>query len=119
MQIKSAYTTGEAARICNLSQTTIIRLFDAGTLKGYRVPGSRFRRITHEELQRFLIEHSLPNTLAADAPLDPHGVDPSRDESRRDDSRPVDTARPSFGILNPPTDGPDSIDPLSTKPHPR
>ena len=114
MQIKSAYTTGEAARICNLSQTTIIRLFDAGTLKGYRVPGSRFRRITHEELQRFLIEHSLPNTLAADAALDPHDVDPNRAEPGR-----VDTGRPSFGILNPPTDGPDSIDPLSTKPHPR
>jgi len=109
MQIKSAYTTGEAARICNLSQTTIIRLFDAGTLKGYRVPGSRFRRITHEELQRFLIEHSLPNTLAADAPLDPHGVDPSR----------VDPSRPSFGIVHPLADAPEPIDPLSPKPHPR
>lgn len=109
MKIKSAYTTGEAARICNLSQTTIIRLFDAGTLKGYRVPGSRFRRITHEELQRFLIEHSLPNTLAADASLDPHGVDPNR----------VDPSRPSFGIVHPLADAPEPIDPLSPKPHPR
>ncbi|MCE9608218.1 MAG: helix-turn-helix domain-containing protein [Planctomycetia bacterium] len=64
MRIKSAYTTGEAAHICNLSQTTIIRLFDSGALKGYRVPGSRFRRIPHEELERFLIDHALPNTLA-------------------------------------------------------
>jgi len=64
MRIKSAYTTGEAAHICSLSQTTIIRLFDSGVLKGYRVPGSRFRRIPHEELERFLIEHALPNTLA-------------------------------------------------------
>jgi len=64
MRIKSAYTTGEAAHICNLSQTTIIRLFDSGVLKGYRVPGSRFRRIPHEDLERFLTEHALPNTLA-------------------------------------------------------
>jgi excisionase family DNA binding protein len=81
MRIKSAYTTGEAAHICNLSQTTIIRLFDSGVLKGYRVPGSRFRRIPHEDLERFLTEHALPNTLAqptadgqpteAAAPVDP------------------------------------------------
>lgn len=67
MRIKSAYTTGEAAHICNLSQTTIIRLFDSGVLKGYRVPGSRFRRIPHEDLERFLTEHALPNTLAQPA----------------------------------------------------
>lgn len=119
MQIKSAYTTGEAARICNLSQTTIIRLFDAGTLKGYRVPGSRFRRITHEELQRFLIEHSLPNTLAADASLDPHGVDPSRVDPSRAEQNRADSGRPSFGIVHPLADAPEPIDPLSPKPHPR
>jgi excisionase family DNA binding protein len=104
MKIKSAYTTGEAARICNLSQTTIIRLFDAGTLKGYRVPGSRFRRITHEELERFLVEHALPNTLAAHAPHDPHGVAPSNTPA---------------SIINPLGGAPSSIDPDSAKPHPR
>jgi excisionase family DNA binding protein len=104
MKTKSAYTTGEAARICNLSQTTIIRLFDAGTLKGYRVPGSRFRRITHEELERFLVEHALPNTLAVNAPHDPHGVDPNRAAS---------------GIVNPLADAPAAIDPMTSKPHPR
>jgi excisionase family DNA binding protein len=70
MRIKTAYTTGEAAQICNVSQTTIIRLFDSGALKGYRVPGSRFRRIPHEELERFLADHALPNTLAQMAEAD-------------------------------------------------
>ena len=68
MRLKSAYTTGEAARICNLSQTTIIRFFDTGVIAGFRVPGSRFRRIPHAELDRFLTEHGLPNSLAGTTP---------------------------------------------------
>lgn len=68
MRLKSAYTTGEAARICQLSQTTIIRLFDSGMIVGFRVPGSGFRRIPHAELDRFLTEHALPNPLAGTTP---------------------------------------------------
>ena len=75
MRIKPAYTTGEAAHICNLSQTTIIRLFDSGMLRGYRVPGSRFRRISHEALERFLIDHALPNTLAQASEPNPAHVE--------------------------------------------
>ena len=43
--MKTVFTTGEAAKICKVSQQTIIRCFDNGQLKGFRVPGSRFRRI--------------------------------------------------------------------------
>ena len=43
--MKTVFTTGEAAEICKVSQQTIIRCFDSGRLKGFRVPGSRFRRI--------------------------------------------------------------------------
>jgi len=68
MRLKSAYTTGEAARICNLNQTTIIRFVDIGVIAGFRVPGSRFRRIPHTELDRFLTEHGLPNPLAGTTP---------------------------------------------------
>ena len=35
---KTVYTTGEAAKICKVSQQTIIRCFDSGQLKGFRVP---------------------------------------------------------------------------------
>ncbi len=42
---KQVFTTGEAAEICKVSQQTIIRCFDSGRLTGFRVPGSRFRRI--------------------------------------------------------------------------
>ena len=41
--MKTVFTTGEAAEICKVSQQTIIRCFDNGQLKGFRVPGSKFR----------------------------------------------------------------------------
>ncbi len=57
---KLVFTTGEAAEICKVSQQTIIRCFDAGRLKGFRVPGSRFRRIPRDELIRFMRENNIP-----------------------------------------------------------
>lgn len=57
---KQVFTTGEAARICNVSQQTIIRCFDRGRLQGFRVPGSRFRRIPRTELLRFMRENEIP-----------------------------------------------------------
>jgi excisionase family DNA binding protein len=59
---KSVYTTGEVADICKVSQQTVIRCFDAGRLKGFRVPGSRFRRITREGLIQFMKENNIPLT---------------------------------------------------------
>jgi len=60
---KKIFTTGEAARICNISQQTIIRCFDNGTLKGgFRVPGSKFRRIPREALIAFMRDHGIPTT---------------------------------------------------------
>jgi len=57
---KSVFTTGEAADICGLSQQTIIRCFDSGQLGGFRVPGSKFRRIPREQLIKFMREHDIP-----------------------------------------------------------
>lgn len=54
------FTTGEAAEICNVSQQTIIRCFDSGRLNGFRVPGSRFRRIPRAELVRFMRSNGIP-----------------------------------------------------------
>ena len=58
--MKSVFTTGEAADICKVSQQTIIRCFDAGRLKGFRVPGSRFRRIPRDALLAFMKENGIP-----------------------------------------------------------
>jgi excisionase family DNA binding protein len=58
--MKTVFTTGEAAKICKVSQQTIIRCFDNGQLKGFRVPGSRFRRIPREALYKFMKENGIP-----------------------------------------------------------
>lgn len=58
--MKTVFTTGEAAKVCKVSQQTIIRCFDSGQLKGFRVPGSRFRRIPRQELFNFMRENGIP-----------------------------------------------------------
>ncbi|MHC4808416.1 MAG: response regulator [Planctomycetota bacterium] len=58
--MKDLYTTGEAAEICKVSQQTIIRCFDAGRLDGFRVPGSKFRRIPRQNLVKFMKENNIP-----------------------------------------------------------
>jgi excisionase family DNA binding protein len=59
-KMKNLFTTGEAAEICNISQQTIIRCFDSGRLDGFRIPGSRFRRIPRENLIKFMKENGIP-----------------------------------------------------------
>lgn len=54
------FTTGEVAKVCKISQQTVIRCFDAGKLNGFRVPGSRFRRIPRDALIQFMKEHNIP-----------------------------------------------------------
>lgn len=60
LKTKSVYTTGEVAQICKVSQQTVIRCFDSGRLKGFRVPGSRFRRIPRESLLTFMKTNQIP-----------------------------------------------------------
>ena len=58
--MKDLFTTGEAAEICKVSQQTIIRCFDAGRLDGFRVPGSKFRRIPRQSLVKFMKDNKIP-----------------------------------------------------------
>ena len=60
LSVKRVFTTGEAAEVCKVSQQTIIRCFDSGRLTGFRVPGSKFRRIPREELIRFMRANNIP-----------------------------------------------------------
>lgn len=63
---KTVFTTGEAAKICKVSQQTIIRCFDNGSLKGFRVPGSRFRRIPRDQLFVFMKDNGIPTDALED-----------------------------------------------------
>ena len=58
--MKEVFTTGEAADVCQVSQQTIIRCFDAGRIRGFRVPGSRFRRIPRDSLITFMKDNGIP-----------------------------------------------------------
>jgi excisionase family DNA binding protein len=58
--MKDLFTTGEAAEICKVSQQTIIRCFDAGRVEGFRIPGSKFRRIPRQNLIKFMKENNIP-----------------------------------------------------------
>jgi excisionase family DNA binding protein len=65
---KQVFTTGEAAEICKVSQQTIIRCFDSGRLDGFRVPGSRFRRIPRSALMKFMRENDIPTDILESGP---------------------------------------------------
>jgi excisionase family DNA binding protein len=60
LRTKTIFTTGEVAQICKVSQQTVIRCFDSGRLQGFRVPGSRFRRIPRESLIAFMKSNHIP-----------------------------------------------------------
>jgi len=59
---KNVLTTGEVAKICNVAPRTVSKWFDSGQLKGYRIPGSKDRRIPVNELIRFMKVHNMPVT---------------------------------------------------------
>jgi excisionase family DNA binding protein len=57
---KNVLTTGDVAKICNVAPRTVSKWFDSGQLKGYRIPGSKDRRIPVNELIRFMKVHNMP-----------------------------------------------------------
>ncbi len=53
------FTTGQVARICRVSASTVNKWFNSGKLKGFRVPGSKFRRFPRLQLIQFMKEYHL------------------------------------------------------------
>ena len=106
---KQVFTTGEAASICKVSQQTIIRCFDSGRLNGFRVPGSKFRRIPRAELIRFMKQNDIPvehlegasKTRILVVDDDPKIVEFFQDLLRRDERFDVQTASTGYdaGLL--------------------
>ncbi|MEQ9097474.1 MAG: response regulator [Phycisphaerales bacterium] len=105
---KKVFTTGEAASVCRVNQQTIIRCFDNGRLHGFRVPGSKFRRIPRDELLRFMRENDIPTdalegsrrrVLIVDD--DPQIVDLLHEMLRRDTRFEIETASNGYdaGLL--------------------
>lgn len=57
---KHVLTTGDVAKICNVAPRTVSKWFDTGQLRGYRIPGSKDRRIPMDQLVRFMRAHGMP-----------------------------------------------------------
>ena len=57
---KDVLTTGEVAKVCNVAPRTVSKWFDSGQLKGYRIPGSKDRRIPVAQLVKFMKAHGIP-----------------------------------------------------------
>ncbi len=100
---KRVFTTGEAAQVCKVSQQTIIRCFDSGRLEGFRVPGSRFRRIPRDELMRFMKANDIPTDILDGGKKrvlvvddDPDILDVFRDALGRDGRFEVRTASTGY-----------------------
>ena len=57
---KEVLTTGEVVRICKVAPRTVTKWFDSGQLRGYRIPGSKDRRIPLNQLVRFMRQNNMP-----------------------------------------------------------
>lgn len=57
---KDVFTTGEVAKICSVTIRTVIKWFESGDLEGYKIPGSKDRRIPRDNLVRFMERHGIP-----------------------------------------------------------
>lgn len=58
--VRKVFTTGQVAKISNVTTQTVTKWIDSGRLTGYKIPGSRARRVTRESLIRFIEEHNIP-----------------------------------------------------------
>ncbi len=57
------FTTGQVARIFSVNINTVIKWFDDGKLKGFRLPRSNERRIYRESVLEFMTEHDISQDL--------------------------------------------------------
>ena len=56
---RDVLTTSEIARRCQVAPRTVQKWFDAGKLKGYRVPGCQHRRVLVADLDAFMVAHGM------------------------------------------------------------
>ena len=54
------YGTAAIAKICRCSSRVVAKWIDEGRLGGFRIPGSKTRRVTRSSLLRFMREYKMP-----------------------------------------------------------
>lgn len=66
--MKQLFTPGEVAKMCSVASRTVVKWFNSGLLPGFRIPGSKHRRVTRAHLAQFLKDNDMPvNFIEADA----------------------------------------------------
>jgi len=60
---KKVFTTGEVARLLGININTVIKWFDEGDIRGFRLPKSNERRIPLASLRSFMATNSIPMDL--------------------------------------------------------
>ena len=80
---KDVLTTGQVAQICNVAPRTVTKWFDSGQLRGYRIPGSRDRRIPISELIRFMKAHNIPTDALEKGHIRILLIDSNQDNCKR------------------------------------
>lgn len=62
---KDYLTLTETAELLNISISTVRRMFDAGMLTGFRLPGGEHRRISRASIEAFRQAQAQPQQQAA------------------------------------------------------
>lgn len=57
---KDVFTTSDVAEICRVSTRIVTKWFDDDILSGYRLPGSKHRRFTYDQVRSFLDKQDMP-----------------------------------------------------------
>lgn len=60
MDLKNYITTGEVAKLLNISRSTVSRKFDSGDLQGKKNPITGERLISRKSLMVFMEKYNLP-----------------------------------------------------------
>lgn len=60
MYRKKGFTTGEVAELCHVTIPTVIKWIESNELEGFKIPGSKNRRITRESLLKFMKKYKIP-----------------------------------------------------------
>ena len=61
------FTTSDVAKICRVSTRIVTKWFDSGALNGYRLPGSKHRRFTENQIKAFMTDNEMPLEWLAEA----------------------------------------------------
>ena len=60
MKRKNVFTTSDVAEICQVSTRVVTKWYDTDLLDGFRLPGSKHRRFTYENIKNFMTDEGMP-----------------------------------------------------------